>query len=68
MEHLYIVGSLGSTLSWGDQQILEPVDEVIDIHVISYERKRKVVMRIRINKRKLMLDSTLLITTKKVLT
>jgi hypothetical protein len=63
MEHLYMVGSLGNTLSWGDQQIPEPVDEVADIQEISYDRKRKVVMRRTIKKRKLMLDSTLFITT-----
>jgi hypothetical protein len=33
MEHLYTAGSLGNTLSWGDQQIPEPVDEVTDIQI-----------------------------------
>jgi hypothetical protein len=31
MEHLYMGGSLGNNLPWGDQQIPELVDEVIDI-------------------------------------
>jgi hypothetical protein len=62
MEHLYTVGSLGNTLSWGDQQILEPIDEVIYIQEISYDRKKKTVMRRIVKKRKLTLDSTFLIT------
>ena len=47
----------------GDQQISELVDEVIDIQVIAYDRKRKVVMRRTTKKMRLTLDSTLLITT-----
>jgi hypothetical protein len=62
MEHLYMTGSLGNILSWGDQQILEPVDEVVDIHDISYDRKRKVVMKIKFRKINLTLDRTLFIT------
>jgi hypothetical protein len=41
MEHLYTPGSLGNTLSWGDQQIPEPVDEIADVQAIAYDRKRK---------------------------
>jgi hypothetical protein len=40
------------------------VDEVSDIQVIAYDRKRKFVMRRKTKKRRLMLDNTLLITTK----
>jgi hypothetical protein len=29
MEHLYMARSLGNTLSWGDQQILEPIDKIM---------------------------------------
>jgi len=67
MEHLYMAGSLGSTLSWGDQHILEPVDEIVDIHAISYDRKRKFLMRRTIKKRNITLDSTLFITTEETL-
>ena len=67
MEHLYTARSLGSTLSWGDQQILELVDEVFDIQAISYERKSKFLMRRTIKKRKLTLDNTLFITTEETL-
>jgi hypothetical protein len=63
IEHLYTTRSLGNTLTWGDQQIPEPVDEVIDIQAISYDRKNKFLMRRTTKKRRLMLDSTLLITT-----
>jgi len=59
--------SLGNTLLWGDQHIPEPVDEVIDIQEISYDRKRKFLMRITIKKRNLRLDSTLLITIREML-
>jgi hypothetical protein len=62
-----MAGSLGNTLTWGDQQIPEPVDEIIDIQVITYDRKRKVVMRRTTKKRRLTLDSTLLITTEETL-
>jgi hypothetical protein len=48
-------------LTLGDQQILDPVGEVVDIQTIAYDRKRKFVMRRRTKKRRLMLDSTLLI-------
>jgi hypothetical protein len=67
MEHLYTTGILGNTLSWGDQQIPEPVDEIVDIQEISYERKRKVVMRRNTKKRRLTLDNTLLINTEEML-
>ena len=67
MEYLYTVRSLVSTLSWGDQQIPEPVDEVVDIQEISYDKKRKAMMRRTIKKRKLTLDNTLLITTEETL-
>jgi hypothetical protein len=61
-EHLYMVRSLGNTLSRGDQQIPEPVDKVVDIQEIDYDMKRKVVMRRIVKKRKLTLECTLLIT------
>jgi hypothetical protein len=32
-------------LTWGDQQIPEPVDEVADIYVISYDQKRKAIIQ-----------------------
>jgi hypothetical protein len=31
MEHLFTAWSLGNNLSRGDQQIHEPVDEIVDI-------------------------------------
>jgi hypothetical protein len=53
---------LVNTLIWGEQQILEPVDEFTDIHVIYYDRKRKFVMRRITKKIRLTLDSLILIT------
>jgi hypothetical protein len=41
IEQIYTTGSLGNKLTWGNQQIPEPVDEVEDIYVISYDQKRK---------------------------
>jgi hypothetical protein len=54
-------------LTWGDQQIPKPVDEIVDIHAIAYDRKSKVVMRRKTNKKRLMLNSTLLITIEETL-
>jgi len=35
------MGSSRNNLSWGDQQIPKPVDEVAYIYAISYDQKRK---------------------------
>jgi hypothetical protein len=51
VEHIYMAGSLGSTMSWGDQPIPELVYEIDDIHAIYYDRKRKYVMRRTTKKR-----------------
>jgi hypothetical protein len=32
-------------ITWGDQQIPEPMDEVANIHAISYEWKRKYIIQ-----------------------
>jgi hypothetical protein len=66
MEHFYTSGSLGNTLSWGDQQIPEPVDEVVDVQAISYDKKRKAVMKRTVKRRRFTLDSTMFVTTKKL--
>jgi hypothetical protein len=39
LEQIHTVGSLGNTLTWGEQQIPEPVDEVTDIQAIAYDRR-----------------------------
>jgi hypothetical protein len=54
-------------LTWGDQQIPEPVDEVADIQAISYDQKRKSIMKRTTKKRRLTLDHSILITTKEKL-
>jgi hypothetical protein len=63
LEQVYTTGSLGNTLTWGDQQIPKPVDEVADIYVISYDRKRKAIVQRTAKKRRITLDHSILITT-----
>jgi hypothetical protein len=62
LEQIYTIGSLGNMLTWGDQQIPEPVDEVVDIHAISYDQKRKSIMQRTTKKRRITLDRSILIT------
>jgi hypothetical protein len=64
LDKIYTAGILGNTLTWGDQQILDPMDEVANIHVISYDRNRKAIIRRTTKKGSLTLDSMILITTK----
>jgi hypothetical protein len=54
-------------LTWGDQQIPEPMDEVVDIHSILYDRKRKEIMKRTTKKRRITLDLSIIITTKETL-
>jgi hypothetical protein len=60
---IYTTGSLGNKLIWGDQQIPELVDEVADIHVISYDQKRKSIVQRAAKKRRISLDHSILVTT-----
>jgi hypothetical protein len=62
LEQIYTIGSLGNMLTWGDQQIPKPMDEVVDIHAISYDRKRKYIMKRTTNNRRITLDLSILIT------
>jgi hypothetical protein len=62
LEQIYIVGSLGNMLTCGDQKILEPVDEVVDIQAISYDWKRKSIVKRTTKKRRLTMDHSILIT------
>jgi hypothetical protein len=43
------------------------MDEIVDVQAIAYDRKRKLVMKRMVKKRKLTLDSTLLITMEEIL-
>jgi hypothetical protein len=67
LEQIYTIGSLGNMLTWGDQQIHEPVDEVVDIHAISYDRKMKSIMKRTTKERRITLDRSILITTEEKL-
>jgi hypothetical protein len=53
---------MGNMLAWGDQPIPEPLDEVVDIESISYDRKRQLLVKRTQRKRKLTLDSTMIMT------
>jgi hypothetical protein len=50
-------------LTWEDQQIPEPMDEVAKIHAITYDQKRKAIMQRTTKKRRITLDCSILITT-----
>jgi hypothetical protein len=63
LEQVYTIVSLGNTLTWGYQQIPEPVDEVDDIHAIAYDHKRKAIVQRATKKRRITLDRSILITT-----
>jgi hypothetical protein len=67
LEHFHTLGSLDNAISWGDQQFLEPVDEVADVHAITYDRKRQVVVKRTNKKRRLTLDNVVMITTEETL-
>jgi hypothetical protein len=49
-------------ITWGYQQIPEPMVEVADIHAISYDQKRKSIIKRTTKKRRLTLDRSILIT------
>jgi hypothetical protein len=59
------VVSLGNNLTWGDQQIPDPVDEVVDIYVISYDQKRKAIFQRNAKKRIFTLDQSIIVITEK---
>jgi len=64
MENFHTLGNLGNILSWGDQQFLELVNEVVEVQAISYDRKRKMVVKRISKKRRLTLDNDVVVTMK----
>jgi hypothetical protein len=62
LEQIYTIKSLGNMLTWGDQQIPEPMDEVSNIHAITYDWERKDVMERTTKKRRITLYHSILIT------
>lgn len=64
IEQVYTIKSLGNTLTRGDKQILEPVDEVADIHATDYDQKRKAIIQTTTEKRRITFDFSILIITK----
>lgn len=55
-------------LTSGENQILEPMDEVVDIQAISYDQKRKSIMNRTTRKRRLTLYRFILIIIEEKLT
>jgi hypothetical protein len=64
---MHTVKSLVNNLTLGEKQIPEPVDEFTDIQAITYDRKIKSIMKRTTNKRRITLDSSILITTEEKL-
>jgi hypothetical protein len=46
LENIHTPSGLVNALSWGDQPILESVDEVVDFQAIYYDRKRQLILKI----------------------
>jgi hypothetical protein len=67
LEHFHTPGSLGNSLSWGDQPIPEPVDEVVDVQAITYDRKIQLIVKRTGKKRRITLDSVVMITMEETL-
>jgi hypothetical protein len=59
---IYTIESLRNMLTWGDQQIHEPVDEFANIHAISYDQKMKAIMQRTTKKWRITLYHNILIT------
>jgi hypothetical protein len=58
---------MGIMLAWGDKKIPEPLDEVVDIEAITYDKKIQVSVRRTSRKRKLNLDNTMVMTVEETL-
>jgi len=62
LKQVYTIWGLGNTLTWGDHQIPEHVDEVADIYVIVYDQRRKAIVQRTTKNRRITLDRSILIT------
>jgi hypothetical protein len=67
LEHFNTPGSLGNSLSWGEQPMPNLVDEVFDVQAIGYDRKRQLVLKRTRKKRRITLDSVVMITTEETM-
>jgi hypothetical protein len=67
MEHFYMAGSLGNTLSWGDQQIIEPIDKVLMCRPSLMTRNERQVMKRNVKRRRFNLDNNFFVTMKDTL-
>jgi hypothetical protein len=63
LEQIYTTNSLRNKLTWGDQQIREPIDKVTNIYAISYDQKRNAIVQRTVKKRRILLDHSIPVTT-----
>jgi hypothetical protein len=63
LKQIYTAGSLGNNLKWGEQQIPDPIDEVADIYAISYDQKRKDIIKRTAKKRRITMDQSIIVIT-----
>jgi hypothetical protein len=66
-EHFYTPGSVRNILSWGDQPIHQPVEEVANLESFAYDRKRRSIVKRTQRKRKITLDNSVLCTFEEVI-
>jgi hypothetical protein len=45
MEQIATLGSLDNTLSWGDQNIPDHIEDVADLELIAYNKRRKTIFK-----------------------
>jgi hypothetical protein len=45
IEKFHIPGCLRNILSWGDQLVPQPIDEVVNLDSLAYDRKLKSIIR-----------------------
>jgi hypothetical protein len=67
LEHFNTPIILVNALSWGDQPILEIVDEVVNVEAIAYDSKIQLVVKRTGKKRRITLYSVVMITTEETL-
>jgi hypothetical protein len=64
MEQLITPISLENNLSLGDKHIPNPLDDVVNLEMIAYKKRKKTIVKQTQKKKKIDLDTTILCTTK----
>lgn len=67
MEKFHTIGSLEFFLAWGDQPILELLEEIVDLESIVYNRRRQAIVNKTHKGRRVDVDSVVLCTTEETL-